>query len=317
MTTELLPCPFCDHKLLMPHVHSRRAKTSGGYHHFVRCPRCHTEGPRSLGSTDDAIIAWNRRTAASAEQTDVPTGWKMVPVSPTLEILEAGARSIIDGQDGRPGTSWADESGMAYAAMLAAAPQPPQQPSAAPESEQKPYAWATSKGLYRRRDEIPAAELPPFYTPVALYAVLYTAAPATLSDEQILAIQTQHIPKHGWSTNGIAFARALLAAAGNSQSQAARDVLAERARQVNVEGWTTAHDDQYQNDELSLAAACYAIASDTAPQVGTPQMWPWPDEWWKPTTERRNLVKAGALILAEIERLDRATMPKQEGGEGA
>ena len=31
--------------------------------------------------------------------------------------------------------------------------------------------------------------------------------------------------------------------------------------------------------------------------------------WFKPTTPRRDLVKAGALIIAEIERLDRATPP--------
>ena len=34
---------------------------------------------------------------------------------------------------------------------------------------------------------------------------------------------------------------------------------------------------------------------------------------WQPTTSRRDLVKAGALVLAEIERLDRAAAPKPEG----
>jgi len=61
MDNKLEPCPFCDHKVLMPHVHSRSAKTAGGYHYFVRCPRCHTEGPRSLSGKDDAIAAWNSR----------------------------------------------------------------------------------------------------------------------------------------------------------------------------------------------------------------------------------------------------------------
>lgn len=32
-------------------------------------------------------------------------------------------------------------------------------------------------------------------------------------------------------------------------------------------------------------------------------------EWWKPTNRRRDLVKAAALILAEIERLDRKDTP--------
>lgn len=32
---------------------------------------------------------------------------------------------------------------------------------------------------------------------------------------------------------------------------------------------------------------------------------PWDEKWWKPKNPRRDLVKAGALILAEIERIDR------------
>lgn len=81
---------------------------------------------------------------------------------------------------------------------------------------------------------------------------------------------------------------------------AARDVLAERDRQMDIEGWTHEVDDQYTHHEMPLAAACYATGS----RVG----WPWSKYWWKPGTDRRNLVKAGALILAEIERLDRAAM---------
>ncbi|NPW56957.1 hypothetical protein HPR97_34090, partial [Pseudomonas aeruginosa] len=34
--------------------------------------------------------------------------------------------------------------------------------------------------------------------------------------------------------------------------------------------------------------------------------WPWDEEWWKPKSARENLVRAGALVLAEIERLDRS-----------
>lgn len=43
------------------------------------------------------------------------------------------------------------------------------------------------------------------------------------------------------------------------------------------------------------------------------EVWPWDESWWKPTTPRRDLVKAAALILAEIERLDRMAAAKQEG----
>lgn len=86
-------------------------------------------------------------------------------------------------------------------------------------------------------------------------------------------------------------------------SRAARDVLTERCRQVEVEGWTPEHDDQYTRMELPRAACCYALVN-TLP---VPTKWPWAAEWWKPSEDhRRNLVKAAALLIAEIERLDRA-----------
>lgn len=112
-------------------------------------------------------------------------------------------------------------------------------------------------------------------------------------------------------------------------SQAAQDVMAERLRQIEEEGWTHEHDDQHPDGTLAFAAACYAghagaqAAIDVGPtypnwggfiarvQEWVRQGWPWARGWWKPADKRRNLVKAGALILAEIERLDRAA---QKGG---
>ncbi|HGT2666460.1 TPA: ead/Ea22-like family protein [Raoultella planticola] len=94
---------------------------------------------------------------------------------------------------------------------------------------------------------------------------------------------------------------------------AAAAVLAERKRQVAAEGWTPGHDDEYEHGELADAAGCYALSSELFDCAGEPpRPWPWPDEWWKPTNRRRDLVKAGALILAEIERLDRAAGIKWE-----
>lgn len=93
-------------------------------------------------------------------------------------------------------------------------------------------------------------------------------------------------------------------------TEAARDVLAERRRQVEAEGWTPAHDDAYAEGELARAAACYALEGDTVITF-PPEEWPWPESWWKPADDRRNLVKAGALILAAIERLDRAGQQSQ------
>lgn len=88
-------------------------------------------------------------------------------------------------------------------------------------------------------------------------------------------------------------------------TQAATDVLAERRRQIEAEGWTSSHDDEYlQSGSLAAAAACYALSA-AGLKNAAPSGWPWSIAWWKPTTPRRDLVKAGALILAEIERLDR------------
>jgi len=102
-------------------------------------------------------------------------------------------------------------------------------------------------------------------------------------------------------------------------TQAATDVLAERRRQVEVEGWTAKHDDRFRQGELPRAATAYSLWETKSP---LPYMikpfWPWDEDWFKPTNHRRNLVKAGALILAEIERLDRLpTPPDSQGGEDA
>lgn len=90
------------------------------------------------------------------------------------------------------------------------------------------------------------------------------------------------------------------------KSQAARDVLAERQRQISAEGWTPEHDDKFTNGALSLAAGTYALHGPLPTHGNVPLTWPWDHDGWKPSTPRRNLVKAGALILAEIERMDRA-----------
>lgn len=87
------------------------------------------------------------------------------------------------------------------------------------------------------------------------------------------------------------------------------DVLAERQRQVAVEGWDAAHDDEHNHGELATVASCYIDAHNPCRVVGSlPSHWPrsWDESWWKPTSHRRDLVKAAALLLAEIERIDRA-----------
>ena len=104
----------------------------------------------------------------------------------------------------------------------------------------------------------------------------------------------------------------------------------ERDRQMAGEGWTVEHDDEHVDGSLSQAAACYALP-DSACQMGNryetvdvsggrgecpvwrevphtvPKMWPksWSCQWWNPKSRIRDLVRAGALIAAEIDRLIR------------
>lgn len=117
--------------------------------------------------------------------------------------------------------------------------------------------------------------------------------------------------------------------AAEKMTKAASDVLAERNRQIAAESWTPGHDDTHASGQLALAAGWYAFnsvyrGSECVGDVSSGEseasklfaartghgafQWPWDRSWWKPSTPRRDLVKAGALVLAEIERLDRAAL---------
>ena len=105
-------------------------------------------------------------------------------------------------------------------------------------------------------------------------------------------------------------------------------ITEERIRQVSKEGFLPEHDDEHDEGELALAAICYATPipifrldkGANAYQFIDP--WPWGESWDK--RERydngnelqhpvnlarqdrvRNLVKAGALLAAEIDRINR------------
>ncbi|HCK4405282.1 hypothetical protein [Pseudomonas aeruginosa] len=112
----------------------------------------------------------------------------------------------------------------------------------------------------------------------------------------------------------ISLAELLADAPGTEVPQAWLDVQSERRRQITAEGWTPEHDDEHACDEIAAFACFYAMPpaardwdasstgyGDTLGEAILP-------EGWEPKTgdRRRELVKAGALILAEIERLDRA-----------
>jgi hypothetical protein len=81
------------------------------------------------------------------------------------------------------------------------------------------------------------------------------------------------------------------------------DVIVERERQRIVEGYDDLHDDRHKDGELAVAAAAYALKAGG--RMGA-HVWPFEHQQFKPRGDRENLVRAGALILAELERLDRA-----------
>lgn len=105
------------------------------------------------------------------------------------------------------------------------------------------------------------------------------------------------------------------------------EIAAERRRQIENENWTSEHDDSHDRGQMARAAAVYAYTSTLIPDEikkheralwgSTAGMfsvlawlWPWSASWFKPKNPRRDLVRAGALIVAEIERLDRAEAAK-------
>lgn len=92
------------------------------------------------------------------------------------------------------------------------------------------------------------------------------------------------------------------------RSTAISDVIAERLRQQSVKGFTKQQDDTYIGGELAAAAICYIEPMEAE------SYWPadWLDDSFKPSCDRRDLVKACALLIAEIERIDR-----QQPGETA
>lgn len=90
------------------------------------------------------------------------------------------------------------------------------------------------------------------------------------------------------------------------------EIAAERHRQINGEGYTLEHDDQHATGEIARGAAAYAfigaIRDDWARHTWHEHalaIWPWHDKTFRPTNARRDLVKAAAMIVAEIGRIDR------------
>lgn len=87
-------------------------------------------------------------------------------------------------------------------------------------------------------------------------------------------------------------------------------ITEERNRQISSEKFSYDHDDAHTEGELAYAATRYAGNHDQLPSIKKgefpPPKWPW-GGFWKPSPDNRikELAKAGALIAAEIDRLQR------------
>lgn len=95
-------------------------------------------------------------------------------------------------------------------------------------------------------------------------------------------------------------------------SQAVLDTLSERRIQANNRDF--AYDDRRTQDELVGAALAYLLPSPYL-TGGVPEFWPFASSSFVSSNRRSNLVKASAFILAEIERIDRASVVECRAGE--
>lgn len=119
------------------------------------------------------------------------------------------------------------------------------------------------------------------------------------------------------------------------ESKGCKLIEKERIRQVKKEKWTSMHDDNHDEGDLAMAAVCYAaprrifIRLEHARGVEFIEPWPWgcmddkrmvygserdPEEadgelphpdTYSPEERLDLLIKAGALIAAEIDRMIR------------
>jgi len=108
-------------------------------------------------------------------------------------------------------------------------------------------------------------------------------------------------------------------------------IAVERTRQIENKGYEVRGDlVRYGNDELIRAAVVYAMPFDIREAELIPctegsnhgstiksfkqLLWPWGEKYWKPSSDRkRDLIKAGALIAAELDRMllaEKGTIPE-------
>lgn len=89
------------------------------------------------------------------------------------------------------------------------------------------------------------------------------------------------------------------------QTEGVQMIGAERSRQIEQEGWTPDHDRGHTDGELAIAAMVYACPPEYRDEEFVNDVWPFDMKYFKscPEDRERELVKAGAFIAAELDRL--------------
>ena len=306
---SLLPCPWCQRAPLV---------TEGRDWTCISCTNmeCLITVKADISGGDHrakAIAAWNSRPHAPVSRPGDGVEWPAVTNAWAETYCELTGKNP-DGQqvtfvDGVTVTTFRDMAKREIEAMLCAAPKAAVRAIAALTPPAEPVSRPAGEGEREAGD----------YT-------MALAERQAFEDHTDLAAHIERMATTGrigsmieWDGFLRSLNVALLSpAAPGAGGGALADVAAERRRQIDVEGWTPEHDDEHANGELATAAACYAASGAVtfpwAPRFrGRHLVWPWSREWWKPRGRRSDLVRAGALIVAEIERLDRSAL--QPGGE--
>lgn len=254
----------------------------------------YSDNPTDVFTADD-MQAYARQAVEADRVQRVPDGFVLVPKEPTPEMLQAMVSSAW-----LPGC---------YRAMLAASQPTPEQPQPTKPAEQASHSawWALAMGAAASLED----------------AAMCMRGDVEAKKAAIGAAKHVREKCHEyWASSGAAPPQPVTQARDErAPTQAALDVLAERQRQISVEGWTPRHDDEHDDGSMAAASAAYSYYAAGGGYLKARSLWPWGDNWWKPgdwlneSDRRRNLVKAGALILAEIERLDRAALSLKDGSK--
>lgn len=323
---SLKPCPFCGGAASL---HPRTCDKNTPYNPadrafpIARCGQCGAEAVgKDWGRPETAAEKWNARALLAEQARTEPVAWVYWHPSDTTydgpDTLhkKAVSRFTDDTRKAMMAKGWLFEP--LYPASTAAQPLKAEQADLI-DYLKGVYAFIESTSPAGFAEE--AFRLPPSAT--RNQRSLFDAITGDTSGELSPAAgQDMEVGGPAGRIAGVEAEQAKDAAEDARMTTAARDVLAERQRQVSAEGWTPEHDDEHRSGDMARAAASYAAQAGicgswpagaymaSLPPLDDEErgemMWPWNREWWKPKNPRADLVRAGALILAEIERMDRA-----------